>query len=520
MSQIARWSRFTKRQKTGTLIRMAQVFISYRHVSPDQDLAQAIHNHFRANGVDCFLDRDLRLGENWEDEILCHLQSARYFIVLLSEESVRSDMVQYEVVIAHQQRGTQILPARFTTLREPSYTMGAYLRKIQYTKWDPCADGQAGICAQLLDAVEGRGPLPHVETQPETATINSANLGDESAPLPSADPRLVMESGTIRLDSPFYVRRRADSTLEEELALPGRTVVIRGARQTGKSSLLARAHAGISRRAEQSWFLDFQTLTADDLKDLSSLHLRLARRLQRDLDTALKVKDLWDEDDDPKTNLDDFIEKAVLRPAGDRPVYFCLDEIDRVFPRPYRDDFFAGVRAWHNRRASSPAWSRLTLLLTHSTDPSLWISRLDQSPFNVADCKVSLGDFTTPEIDWLNGQYGTPLRDASQRDQLRRIVGGQPYLIRQSLYTLKREGLPIIELSESLFADHLRHLLVAIQREPSMTRAMRRVLAGLGCEEGLAFEWLRALGAVSGDTPRTARVHCELYGRYLREHLE
>ncbi len=46
---------------------------------------------------------------------------------------------------------------------------------------------------------------------------------------------------------------------------------------------------------------------------------------------------------------------------SEQPVLLCLDEVDRLFDRPYRADFFAAVRGWHNNRALAPEWDRLHL---------------------------------------------------------------------------------------------------------------------------------------------------------------
>ena len=42
-----------------------------------------------------------------------------------------------------------------------------------------------------------------------------------------------METGTIRLDSPFYVRRREDDAAERCLAQPWSTVVVAGSQRQG-----------------------------------------------------------------------------------------------------------------------------------------------------------------------------------------------------------------------------------------------------------------------------------------------
>jgi hypothetical protein len=45
------------------------------------------------------------------------------------------------------------------------------------------------------------------------------------APLPAADPRFALETGTVKLGSPFYMRRNAGAELEEQVSRTGTTTV-------------------------------------------------------------------------------------------------------------------------------------------------------------------------------------------------------------------------------------------------------------------------------------------------------
>ena len=74
-----------------------------------------------------------------------------------------------------------------------------------------------------------------------------------------------------------------------------------------------------------------------------------------------------------------------------------MDEVDRVFGRPYQDDFFALLHAWHNRRARDPLWRKLNLVLAYSTDPRQAIEDPNQSPFNVGT-KIQLDYFSVASL--------------------------------------------------------------------------------------------------------------------------
>lgn len=81
---------------------MTQVFISYRHISPDQDLAGFIEGYLKRHGFAVFIDSQLLVGDEWADEIKRQLIASQHFVVLLSQESIRSHMVRKEVELAHE----------------------------------------------------------------------------------------------------------------------------------------------------------------------------------------------------------------------------------------------------------------------------------------------------------------------------------------------------------------------------------------------------------------------------------
>ena len=55
------------------------------------------------------------------------------------------------------------------------------------------------------------------------------------------------------------------------------------------------------------------------------------------------------------------------------------------------------------------SWSRLTLAIAYATEAHLFISDLNQSPFNIGTL-VSLEDFTLSQVAELNRLYGSSLR--------------------------------------------------------------------------------------------------------------
>lgn len=141
---------------------MSQIFVSYSHVHPDQDLAAKLSESLEANGFDVFIDSKIRLGENWVEQIDTQLRSSTHFIALLSAVSIKSDMVRREIAMAYRLKKANqlaILPVRLGLNDELPYELGAYLDLIQYIVWRP-GDSFDPICTAILNAVRGSGSVP------------------------------------------------------------------------------------------------------------------------------------------------------------------------------------------------------------------------------------------------------------------------------------------------------------------------------------------------------------------------
>jgi hypothetical protein len=154
---------------------MSRCFISYRHVSPDQELAHAVGAALARNGHLVFLDTKLEVGTRWVDEIERELKSAEVFVVLLSEQAIRSDMLRQEVALAHQlsaEKKLSVLPIRVAYTETLPYDLAAYLNPFQYSLWN---EGESfdSVCADIEAAVNHRAGLPQ-QAKAHAAAANCA----------------------------------------------------------------------------------------------------------------------------------------------------------------------------------------------------------------------------------------------------------------------------------------------------------------------------------------------------------
>jgi hypothetical protein len=216
------------------------------------------------------------------------------------------------------------------------------------------------------------------------------------------------------------------------------------------------------------------------------------------------------------------MEDAVLADPQQQ-VVLMLDEADRVFNYGYRNDFFALLRFWTNRRADSTIWERFNLVVAHATDAVLWMDDINQSPFNVGT-QIVLKDFDTLQARELANRYGLSLSDTDLA-RLFELIGGHPFLDRQSLYLLASAKLTINELEVSAirqdgpFGDHLKRLTGILSTREPLRRAILRILKNQSCDDELSFQRLFAAGLVVGASRHEVRLRCKLYELYFGGNL-
>src|SRR5262249_22212517 len=103
------------------------------------------------------------------------------------------------------------------------------------------------------------------------------------------------------------------------------------------------------------------------------------------------------------------------------------------------------------------------------------------------------------------------------------LVGGHPFLVRQSLYTLTRGSLRQLEAEATSdagpFGDHLRRFLWSLQDDEKLKASVQQILRHGQCDDEKHFQRLNAAGLVSGDVRNAVRMRCKLYQDYFSKHL-
>lgn len=522
----------------------AHVFISYRAQDPDQGLAQTFYQALIAAGHRSFLaGSSLQLGEQWAQRILQELEQSDYLLLLLSPQSVTSEMVMAEVQHAKDlqaARGSRrpiILPIRIQfPLDSPlTYPLRGYLNRIHQRQWTGPTDTPP-LTTEVLGLIASGAAPAAVEPPPSPGRFADT---PDAPPLPAAEPELKREpGGSVPLTSGLYVERystetgKANLTIEadcfEEITQPGALIRIKAPRQMGKTSLMARILHHAQAQGYQAIPVSLQRADRPMFTDLNKLLRWLCSRMGRRLQRLDALADYWVESAGVKDRCNDYFFECLLEEI-EEPIVLALDEVDLVFPhREVADDFFGLLRSWYEAARygdwGSERWAKLRLIVVHSTEAYVPLE-INQSPFNVGK-NVELPELNAAQVQTLAHRYQLPL-GAAEVSQVMALIGGHPYLLRKGFYHLRRQDLTLAELlatgptESGIYSDHLRRHLLNLKRYPELAAACRAVVRRshpVDLDADLAFK-LESMGLIrlqgNEATPRS-----QLYQQYFREHLK
>jgi hypothetical protein len=206
----------------------------------------------------------------------------------------------------------------------------------------------------------------------------------------------------VALDSPLYVVRPTDEQFRAAIARKDSIVLVKGASQAGKTSLLARGLQEAREAGARVVLTDLASLNAAQMASPDALLLALADTLAVQLDLEVSPSAVWHTLGGPNLSFRRFLRREVLERFGEGIVW-GLDDVDRLFACEFYGEIFALFRSWHNQRALDPAgpWSRLTLAIAYATEAHLFITDQNRSPFNVGT-RLELEDFTFEQVAELN----------------------------------------------------------------------------------------------------------------------
>lgn len=299
------------------------------------------------------------------------------------------------------------------------------------------------------------------------------------APGVSLSPR-ESTGGGMPARSPFYIARGCDRSLRDAIEHREGVILIQGARQVGKTSLLGRVLNEVDKNIVRVAVTDFQVLSKAQLGSAETLCRTLAYGFAMQLGVQIDFSEIWNEWVGPNSNLDAVV-RTILETVN-APVIWAMDEADLLFSTDYADDFFGLIRGWFNRRAmdAEGPFTRLTVVISYATEAHLFIKDLNQSPFNVG-LRIPVKDFDLSETRELSHRYGLDYREGVVQ-RLLEVTGGQPYLTRKAFDALAHDGVTLESIEKDAasdtgpFGDHLKRLLAVASRDAQTKSEVIRFL--------------------------------------------
>ncbi|MEO1399734.1 MAG: AAA-like domain-containing protein [Cyanobacteria bacterium J06635_1] len=329
--------------------------------------------------------------------------------------------------------------------------------------------------------------------------------------------------GQLPLNSTVYIERlNAETESFKAIDRPGALIRIKGARRTGKTSLMARIAQQALQRGYQPVLISFQLADKQVVQDLDQLLQWFCASVSLEMGTSTNLETYWDSLFGSKVSCKLYFEQYLLAMA-ERPVVLMLDDVERLFRYPeVADEFFGLLRTWYEEAKTADIWQQLRMVIAQTSEVYIPLN-LNKSPFNVG-LAIPLPPFTPEQVQTLATAYGLDWPPQSAQ-QLCQLVDGQPYLAHLAIYHIWRKETTLAKvLAEPLgcqiFSPYLQHQLRGVQQQPRLAKVLGQLLAHQSLPPSTLPDvyQLQGMGliALKDDGPQ---MTCTLFKDYFLSHL-
>ncbi len=503
------------------------VYICYQRNQPDHDdLIRRLTRGLPQKGYDYFLDETPTSGVSLTEQIKQEISRADFVVVILSPKSIYSQPLTNELAFAHalglnQLRWPAIIPI-WSNLRDrgvlpqqiQDYVHGKHLPQIKENSVihrfavdlrKIVEDKQIDEIIQIVEDNGGNGERSGQEQENSNASEDPGDI--------------------LRLESPIYIERDSDQRIQYVIKPErGSTLTIRGSANMGKSSLLERIHAIATEQGKRVVSLDFRSFNGPNLNDAEHFYRQFCEQITSELEEdgiESDVANHWDNHLANNHRCIRYMERHILK-SLDKPLVLTLEKTDYLFNRPFCTDFFSMLRVWHGKRANNRRWKQLDLILVTSTDPRLFITNPNHSPFNVGG-RIELEPFDQEQVAEFNRRYDLIL-SSTEVDQLYQLLDGKPYLTHQAIHLVKQKRWTAAKLfqealsAEGPFAEHLQAIESYLDRRDDLRIGVREIIENKTCSDEFVYGDLESIGLVRRENG-VIQFQCQLYNDYLEEWL-
>ncbi|MEM9220407.1 MAG: AAA-like domain-containing protein [Cyanobacteria bacterium P01_F01_bin.150] len=383
-----------------------------------------------------------------------------------------------------------------------------------------------------------------VVSQPRPESVGalwaeSGGVGDAvSAP---TDVQLELPRGQVPLSSPLYLERQPiESQCYEGILQPGALIRIKAPKQMGKTSLMTRIVNHARQQGCHIVTLNLELANAEVLSDVDRFLKWFCAMVGKALRLPNQINTYWDDICGSSYNCTDYFEGYLLAELT-QPVVLALDNVDVVFNQPdIATAFFGVLRAWYESArygdAASQIWQKLRMVVVYSTEVYITLS-IHKSPFNVG-IPIELPEFTPAQIFQLIEYHQLDWTDAHAQT-LHTLVGGNPYLVRLTLYHAKKSSLGLNEILDAIlgwsndielaaasssdiatdiYTDHLQQRFWALQPYPALLDAFKQVMtidSPVDLDPVVRLK-LEGMGLIRIERGKAIPA-CDLYRYYFRQ---
>ncbi|MGB0562958.1 MAG: AAA-like domain-containing protein [Spirulinaceae cyanobacterium] len=346
-----------------------------------------------------------------------------------------------------------------------------------------------------------------------------------------SEPSIMMNTefpdSPVPLDSPLYVQRPPiEEQAYREIQKPGSLLRIKAPKRMGKSSLLIRILDQANKQSYDTISVDFQEADIAIYQDIQTFLRWFCANVARQLELESRLDEFWDEEVGSKVSTTFYFENYLLKDLT-KPVVLTLNEVNQVFEYPkIAQDFLPLLRFWYEQAKVRQRFKNLRLVVIHSTEIYVPLN-LNHSPFNVG-FSLELSYFNAQQVQALAQRHELHWFDSESTQELMKMVGGHPYLVRIALYHLQQGKVSLAQIlkdaptQSGIYHDHLQNHWETLCEQPQLGVAIQRLLTepdDVKFEPSVAYK-LKSMGLVKvkGDV---CQFSCHLYFLYfLAQHSE